>query len=74
MCKKSSIGNQEDATTQDEMGAFDRQDVETSSSSNSSQHPQQIWRTIFIVGALCLSVFLIALDYTIVTTAIPKIT
>ena len=33
-----------------------------------------IWKTMALVGAVCLSVFLIALDYSIVTTAIPKIT
>lgn len=51
------------------------QQPDDSLSGASSEEPRpRFWTTILIVGSLCISVFLIALDYTIVTTAIPRIT
>lgn len=47
---------------------------ETLPTHNAEPEAPQLWATFLIVVALCLSVFLIALDYTIVTTAIPRIT
>lgn len=74
MRKEPTILDQGNATTQSEMEELSRRDPETSSSSASSPLPTHLWRTSLIVGALCLSVILIALDYTIMTTAIPRIT
>ena len=44
--------------------------------SNARQQPStpQGWKLLAIVAALCLSVFLVAVDQTIVSTAIPRIT
>jgi hypothetical protein len=44
--------------------------------SNSDQQPAnpQGWQLLAIIAALCLAVFLVALDQTIVSTAIPRIT
>ena len=43
------------------------------SATAASEYPQS-WKLFVIVAALCLAVFLVALDQTIVAVAVPKIT
>ena len=45
----------------------------TESASAASEYPKA-WKLCVIVAALCLAVFLVALDQTIVAVAVPKIT
>lgn len=73
MSHSHSTNCQENMSSQSQI---EREHQVSESLSHSSDRPQepQLWTTFLIVMALCLSVFLIALDYTIITTAIPRIT
>lgn len=47
--------------------------VQNESATAAPEHPKA-WKLFVIVAALCLAVFLVALDQTIVAVAVPKIT
>jgi hypothetical protein len=59
------------STTQPSPGTDKQHD---SSSPDQQPATPQGWQLLAIVAALCLAVFLVALDQTIVSTAIPRIT
>ena len=60
-------------TKPEEISAEDLQNLETLSKIATSDYPHS-FKLAFIVLALVLSIFLVALDMTIVATAIPRIT
>ncbi|KAF3771094.1 MFS general substrate transporter [Cryphonectria parasitica EP155] len=67
--KKEALAN----TTDEEEGDVATPDQASPDAVNSEEYPTGL-RLLFIVVALVLSIFLVALDMTIVATAIPKIT
>ena len=62
-----------DDTKPEEIAAEDNQELDTLSRIATSDYPHS-FKLAFIVVALVLSIFLVALDMTIVATAIPRIT
>lgn len=52
----------------------EKDDVRPTGSASAAPEYPKAWKLFVIIAALCLAVFLVALDQTIVAVAVPKIT
>ncbi len=66
-------GGMETATAKDETVLTEKEKQKKKDAEEDMNYPHGM-KLFIILGALCLAVFLVALDQTIISTAIPKIT